>query len=99
LPLADTATSLGFSSSIPTISMGCENERVTVTVRLSACITMVSDGINIPKWAVAGTAVDTIQANKVNTDINLHRRIIFLPILSHVIRWVDSQFLMFKPVS
>ena len=36
---------------MPTISKGWENDSCRVTLRLSSCMTIGSEGITMPKWA------------------------------------------------
>ena len=59
-PLARTLKTLGLTSSMPIISMGWEKLRVTSMLRPSACMTMVSEGMTIPKCAPAVPASNTI---------------------------------------
>jgi hypothetical protein len=55
--IASTSSHGSTPRSIPTISKGWEKERARVTALLSSCITIESEGINIPKWDQAGTAI------------------------------------------
>ena len=52
-PSKNTPKALGFSRTMPWPSKGWEKDRVSVTVRLSCCMTMLSDGISMPKCAWA----------------------------------------------
>jgi hypothetical protein len=48
-PWLTTKNSLGSTRSMPTISKGCEKERVISTLRLSSPITIWLDGMTMPK--------------------------------------------------
>jgi len=63
-PLAFTEKTFGLTSSISRPSKGWEKESFMLTVLLSSCIIMESDGITMPKWAEAVFALKKMRVNK-----------------------------------
>ena len=62
-PPANTPKALGLAMSMPTISMGWENEIWRSTVLGSALDTVACEGMSMPKWANTGPdTMNTITA-------------------------------------
>jgi hypothetical protein len=62
-----TLKTLGLPSSMPVPSKGCEKDKATETVFVSPCMIMLSDGVSIPKQAMAGWPANS---KKPKTDPN-----------------------------